>query len=84
MLTTDQAQNDIFYSSAVIEHIVPKDKQFAFRQWHQTLVSSIQQSEGYVRVISAFTDLETSANRRLGTRPSRVSAIEAATCLRAV
>ena len=50
MLTTGQVQNEIFYSSAVIEHIVPKDKQSAFRQWHQTLVGSIQQSEGYIRV----------------------------------
>lgn len=50
MLTSDQLHDEIFYSSAVIEHIVPKDKQVAFRQWHQTLVSSIQQSEGYVRV----------------------------------
>ena len=50
MLTADQAQDEIFYSSAVIEHIVPKDKQVAFRQWHETLVNSIQQSEGYVRV----------------------------------
>jgi len=50
MLTTDQAQDSIFCSSAVIERIVPEDNQFAFRQWHQTLLSSIQQSEGYVRV----------------------------------
>lgn len=50
MLTTDQAQDEIFYSSAVIEHIVSKGKQFAFRQWHQTLVCSIRQSEGFIRV----------------------------------
>ncbi|MBW4695808.1 MAG: hypothetical protein KME27_29005 [Lyngbya sp. HA4199-MV5] len=50
MLTVDQAQDEIFYASAVIEHIVPKAKQVAFRHWHQTLVNSIQQSEGYVRV----------------------------------
>ncbi len=48
MLTTHQVQDEIFYSSAVIEHIVPKGKQPAFRQWHQTLVHSIQKAEGYV------------------------------------
>lgn len=50
MLTTDPVQDDLFYSSAVVEHIVPKGKQLAFRQWHQTLVHNIQRSEGYVRV----------------------------------
>jgi antibiotic biosynthesis monooxygenase (ABM) superfamily enzyme len=50
MLTTDQVQEEIFYSSAFMEHIVPKAKQLAFRQWHQTLVHSIEQSEGYIRV----------------------------------
>ncbi|MBD2190138.1 hypothetical protein [Pseudanabaena mucicola] len=50
MLTVNQVQDEIFYSSAVIEHIVSKDKQIAFRQWHQSLVRSIQKAEGYIQI----------------------------------
>lgn len=49
MLTTNQAaKNDIFYSSAVIEHIVPKAKAPAFQQWLQNLICHTQQFEGFV------------------------------------
>ncbi|MEO8892610.1 MAG: hypothetical protein ABI417_13920 [Coleofasciculaceae cyanobacterium] len=50
MLTTDQVQEEIFYSSAFMEHIFLKAKQLTFRRWHQTLVHSIEQSEEYIRV----------------------------------
>jgi antibiotic biosynthesis monooxygenase (ABM) superfamily enzyme len=50
MLSTHPVQDGIFYSSAFMEHIVPTTKQLAFRQWHQTLVHSIQQAKGFVQV----------------------------------
>lgn len=50
MVSTQQRQDELFYSSAVMEHIVPKDKQLAFRQWHQMLVHKIQQAPGCIRV----------------------------------
>ena len=50
MLTVNRVQDEIFYSSAVIEHIVSKDKQIAFRQWHQSLVHNIQKAEGYIQI----------------------------------
>ncbi len=50
MPTTLPAQDEVFYSSAVTEHIVPKDKQLDFRHWYQTLTHTMEQAEGYVRV----------------------------------
>lgn len=50
MLTTLPAPTDVFYSSAVTEHIVSKDKQLDFRHWYQTLVHRMEEAEGYVRV----------------------------------
>ena len=52
MLAINQVQDEIFYSSAVIEHIVSKSKQTAFRQWHQSLVLSMQKAEGYIQIDS--------------------------------
>ncbi len=52
MLAINQVQDEIFYSSAVIEHIVLKNKQTAFRQWHQSLVLSMQKAEGYIQIDS--------------------------------
>lgn len=49
MLITDQAaKNNIFHSSAIIEHIVPKAKAPAFQQWLQNLICHAQQFEGFV------------------------------------
>jgi uncharacterized protein len=50
MLTSDRVQDKISYLSAIMEHIVLKAKQYAFRQWHQTLIHNIQQTEGSVRL----------------------------------
>ncbi len=61
MLSTNPVQDDLFYSSAVTEHIVLKDKQLAFRKWHQTLAHIIQQSEGRIRV-DLYSPLECSNN----------------------
>lgn len=49
MLITDQSvKNDIFYSSAIIEHIVPKAKAPAVQQWLQNLICHAQQFEGFI------------------------------------
>lgn len=50
MPMTLPVQDEIFYSSAVTEHIVPKDKQLDFRHWHQALLHRMAQAQGYVRV----------------------------------
>jgi len=39
----------LFYSSLVIEHIVPKGKGFVFGQWHQSLLRSARRQLGFVR-----------------------------------
>jgi uncharacterized protein len=39
-----------FYSSLVIEHIVPKGKGFVFRQWHSSLMRSARRQIGFVRL----------------------------------
>jgi uncharacterized protein len=38
-----------FYSSLVIEHIVPNGKGFVFRQWHHSLLRSVRRQVGFVR-----------------------------------
>jgi len=43
--STDKA----FYSSLVIEHIVPKGKGFVFRRWHHALIQSARKQMGFVR-----------------------------------
>jgi hypothetical protein len=38
-----------FYSSLVIEHIVPKGNGFVFRRWYQSLLQSARRQVGFVR-----------------------------------
>jgi uncharacterized protein len=39
-----------FYSSLVTEHIVAKDQDLVFQQWHNALINHAQQQVGFVRL----------------------------------
>jgi uncharacterized protein len=41
--------NQAFYASLVVEHIVPKGKDFAFKMWHTTLINATKQQQGFLR-----------------------------------
>jgi hypothetical protein len=38
-----------FYSSVVIEHIVPKGRDYAFRRWYRSFVKTAKQHDGFLR-----------------------------------
>jgi uncharacterized protein len=38
-----------FYSSLVTEHIVGKDQNLVFQQWHDKLIQNAQQQVGFIR-----------------------------------
>ena len=40
---------ELFYSSLVTEHIVPKGRDFAFKRWHYNLVETSKQYDGFLR-----------------------------------
>lgn len=40
---------DLFYSSLVIEHIVPKERNFAFRRWNAKFIQSARRHTGFIR-----------------------------------
>jgi uncharacterized protein len=46
---SDPQIDDVFYSSLVIEHIVPKGNGFIFKRWHQLLLQSARKQQGFVR-----------------------------------
>lgn len=41
--------NEIFYSSLIIEHIVPKGRGFAFKIWHSKFIRTARLQGGFVR-----------------------------------
>ncbi|MDX2097107.1 MAG: hypothetical protein SFW36_04970 [Leptolyngbyaceae cyanobacterium bins.59] len=47
---SDPQITQAFYSSLVIEHIVPKGKYFAFRRWRYGFIRSAKQQSGFLRV----------------------------------
>jgi antibiotic biosynthesis monooxygenase (ABM) superfamily enzyme len=42
-------EDQLFYSSVVIEHIVPNGKDQAFKQWYANLIRVAKRYDGYVR-----------------------------------
>jgi antibiotic biosynthesis monooxygenase (ABM) superfamily enzyme len=49
LIALDPDEDCLFFSSVVIEHIVPKGRGFAFRKWHSQLMQTAKRSEGFVR-----------------------------------
>jgi antibiotic biosynthesis monooxygenase (ABM) superfamily enzyme len=45
----DNPLEQLFYSSLVTEHIVPKGRDFAFKRWHNNLVECSKQYDGFLR-----------------------------------
>lgn len=45
----DPQTDKFFYSSLVIEHIVPKGNGFIFQRWHRSLIQSARRQIGFVR-----------------------------------
>ena len=46
---TNPPLEQLFYSSLVTEHIVPKGRDFAFKRWHNNLVEISKQYDGFLR-----------------------------------
>ena len=46
---TDPKADHLFYSSVVIEHIVPIGKEIAFKQWHNQLIQAAKNYQGFLR-----------------------------------
>ena len=46
---TNRLLEQLFYSSLVTEHIVPKGRDFAFKRWHNKLVEASKQYDGFLR-----------------------------------
>jgi len=47
---TAQENDSIFYSSVVLEHIVPKVKYASFTRWYHSMLQVVERQEGYLRV----------------------------------
>jgi antibiotic biosynthesis monooxygenase (ABM) superfamily enzyme len=45
----DDPLEQLFYSSLVTEHIVPKGRDFAFKRWHNNLVEISKKYDGFLR-----------------------------------
>jgi uncharacterized protein len=48
-MSDSQNGDRVFYSTVVLEHIVPNQNKAAFRKWHQSLIRSAKRFPGFIR-----------------------------------
>ncbi|MCU0549496.1 MAG: hypothetical protein MUC48_09130 [Leptolyngbya sp. Prado105] len=51
-MSNSEMNDRVFYSTVVLEHIVPSQNRAIFRKWHTTLIHSAKRHQGFLRADS--------------------------------